>query len=270
MIRRLGDRPHRQCAIHAAGIFQDNETQFKERNEIRYPHYKYLPSQFVDSFYADGSLRLGTLIDFKKMEEEDAERGDANEGKIDFDNMNPNDFYDLDGPIFGSMSCNNSYIFCSSKEYSRHLSQNIFKSDSCIRIDSVEFYHEITKVVASRSKIVASVGDVQYLSRNTIMNDALQWEGLPPQQQFFMAPPVARTKLEKYAHQHEIRAMWEPIVEESGQILAFFSSLSVESFPGHSVEQLKQMRSKINDEIEPVVIQAPAARAFTTRLDAPF
>jgi hypothetical protein len=204
------------------------------------------------------------------MEKDDAERGDSNEGKIDFDNMNPNDYYDSDGPMFGSMSCNNSYIFCSSKEYSRYLARDIFNSNCCIRIDCIEFYYEITKIIAARSIIVASIGDVQYLSRNTIMNDALQWEVLSPQGSFFMAPPIARTKLEKYAHQHEIRAMWEPIVEQSAQIMAFHSSLSVESFPDYSIDQLKQFRSKINEEIEPMVIKVPAARRFTTRLDAPF
>lgn len=46
--------------------------------------YKYLKRQHAESLLHDGEIKIGTLYDFRRQESVDMQRGDKNEGRMNY------------------------------------------------------------------------------------------------------------------------------------------------------------------------------------------
>lgn len=99
--------------------------------KVRHPYvFRYLPKQFVDDFFRDGSIRISALEDFKRHE--DKQRNDATEGS----GMIAHSLADY--AMMSVISAGrNSLILCGSTSYSPDLG-NVFNCDSGFRIDNLE------------------------------------------------------------------------------------------------------------------------------------
>src|SRR5215467_13805693 len=116
--------------------------------------YKYLKREYADQLINEGTIKIGTYFEFRKMEE-DKQRGDKDEGKIIYSKIVERDTEVRDLPsIFtenvkiegggklilkggakasahGEIS--DCYLFCCSKLYDQKLMTE-FEADACIEI----------------------------------------------------------------------------------------------------------------------------------------
>lgn len=185
--------------------------------------FKYIESKYLDGFIRHGTLRMGTLYDFRKTEVYNSAIGDAEEGissqshyfshRFTLQNStndlrnwanqivktpeNSNDFA-FEG--FTLRLENNSpdyYIFCTSMEFDRNVMENDFKCDCCIEIlEPYIFIQKIKKAVRDKAKYVANK-KVVYENKHLAYN-----------QQLNQHPAI--TKDPRYMNQCEHRTIFSP------------------------------------------------------------
>lgn len=105
--------------------------------------YRYLDKQYVEAFFADGTLRLSSVARFAKHEDE--QRQDENEGKSPFVARSQT------GQIMTIASLVqmgfNAYVLCASSYYSERI-MRLFGCDSYFRINStVDFANAVSRHV---------------------------------------------------------------------------------------------------------------------------
>jgi hypothetical protein len=185
--------------------------------------YKYLDRKYADRMIADGSIRIGTLNDFKAIEM-GIVRGDATEGSrslIHSIGNKPQRLADLgDSPlvarIFGVDPTSNStiagitlkmpetapdvYIYCTTAVPSQ-MAMREFKADTCVRISNPNGFFEVLSECMRREGL--STGECAgqpcvYRSREVEYNR--------PEAQIH----PAFIKTADYAWQREVRLAWQP------------------------------------------------------------
>lgn len=180
--------------------------------------YKYMKSEHAEMFFHNGTLRIGTLLDFKKNEDFNEAIGDKNEGShypfmnidqtLRFGEMTPSQASFFKGAIDGVTglsitgikfvrevrSCD-FYVYCMTTEPSRSAMEE-FECDTCIEIaDPMAFLRALTR------KVRLQAGDLAWYGNVTYMNKEYPYtleSGLHP----------ASTKDEHYSYQKEFRAIW--------------------------------------------------------------
>jgi len=171
-----------------------------------------------------GTVKVGTLHDFRKQEALGAEIGDSGEGTRLL--TRENTYADIPAieasPVLSSIwkiepgatnihiiggafsvqeTYSDSYVYCVSHTPSEAAMR---KSgyDACVRIDDPEgFFGELTQELYDVRRLITGkwfIGDCQYVDR-TIEESALA-AGVHPA---LLKPPI-------YAYQQETRMMWEP------------------------------------------------------------
>lgn len=183
--------------------------------------YKYMQSKYAKLFFHNGSIRIGTLMDFKKNHSSNEAIGDKNEGshivlmntKEPLTNENITkeqenlikDMFTL-GPrgitcelnIRKEIKSPDRYVYCLSKEPSLKAMKS-FDCDICLEISNVQaFLNLITRKIRNKSHIVAWQGDVKYIDKTY---DFKLDSGISP----------SITKDLKFSYQKEYRVIWNPI-----------------------------------------------------------
>jgi len=188
------------------------------------PLYKFIERKYLDSFFLNGELRLGTIHGYRDTGEYGPIRGDVSEGRhsvmrqIDkpltvTDNSEPivSEMFKVEGS--GSVTFSNvsfvvqrhspdAFIFCTSHDYSEllflewHKQENL---DACYEIINVpSFVAAITKKIeasawyAATSRVIYRGEHIDYQSRHA------------------NAPGI--TKAQEYAWQLEVRSIWPPLL----------------------------------------------------------
>lgn len=181
--------------------------------------YKYMKSEHAEMFFRNGTLRIGTLLDFKKNEAFNEAVGDKHEGShypysiidepIAFGDMSASQaaFFKgtFDAPpaaiisgirLTREISSCDFFVFCMTTEPSRTAMEE-FECDTCIEIvNPTLFLRALTRKV----RILA--GDLVWYGHVTYMDKKYPYTletGLHP----------ASTKDEKYIYQKEYRAIWQ-------------------------------------------------------------
>ncbi len=187
--------------------------------------YKYLPRKFGKALLNKGSVKLGTLNGFKKMENDKA-RGDPNEGirTSVLDIVVPGSNEDLDiidqaslegfikftdcpGAIVQATRsdiCIDFYVYCVSELFSAEIARKLTEEsgeliDCCIIIWSmVEFTKRLNSVLSSECKFFYPISKAVYLdtTRNYREN--------------YQTPPFLFKKA-KFEYQKEWRIAWHPV-----------------------------------------------------------
>lgn len=181
--------------------------------------FKYMKAHHAESFLREGTLRIGTLYEFRDMEKHGAVIGDKNEGQKSlythlegrYTNENApaisKKFIELgDGAAFENCTLveqtdsPDCFLFCASAEYSAEMMAE-FKADVCVVIDNLEgFYNAITKALSAKignPALFRGAHRCQYVARNLKHEED---HGIPG----------ALIKDADYIKQKEIRAIWEP------------------------------------------------------------
>ena len=196
------------------------------------PLYKYMRREHAAMLLKSGSLRIGTLAEFRDTEGHGDQIGDADEGRdlpIEHVENASNDDPDsissfvrdvisvpqgpgrltIRGATFGKVVDGPpAYVFCLS-ECVDAAQMELMGYDTCVRIAEPErFIASLTSKLNQLGHIkgAAEFGPCEYRERER------DWRGPPPLSLGFIKPP-------KYSSQREVRALWpaaraeaEPVV----------------------------------------------------------
>jgi hypothetical protein len=171
----------------------------------------------------DGSVRVGTLYDFRRIESLGSERGDANEGvRI---SLTDGKAGVVDGPelpwfvrqtlqipsgvkiqfeegavLLVHQNAPDMYVFCTCKNFEKSLMKRF--GGACVEIrDTTQYFRAITAALDGwtsdgvRRISGFQVAPCQYVEREQT------WPNVIPYDPVFRKPP-------EYAHQAEVRAVW--------------------------------------------------------------
>ncbi|HBS5683392.1 hypothetical protein [Klebsiella pneumoniae] len=188
--------------------------------------FKFLESQYLDSFFKTGSLRVGTIYNFHDTVTHTAARADTEEGKqkiirhvlsplkITQDSEEPivSDFFrvrgdgtlTIDGISFiMPRTSDDAFIFCTSRVYSHSIFMkwhaDSIKNNACYAIiNPRNFFLEITKVIANSAS--------EIINKNIVYTtDPILYDS----EDASLHPSITKEK-EKYSWQHENRSIWVP------------------------------------------------------------
>ncbi|MCL9980733.1 MAG: hypothetical protein NBV77_04735 [Bacteroidia bacterium] len=124
--------------------------------------YRYMPKKFVDEFFNEGKLKIGSFKKFKQNE--DSQKGDRSEGNAYiFGNSGTHSFVSVAN--YGS----DAFVLSTSLLISSEL-QTLFDSDDCIVItDPVNFAIEVSKKIEHFRGLL--VGACRYQPNKTIQRN---------------------------------------------------------------------------------------------------
>lgn len=181
------------------------------------PVYKFVSRKYLERFLDTGSIRVGTLHDFRKVEAHGKWRGDDSEGKSNVvqhvpftDHIDEGSFLSkffapgdtgrlVDNVFIEQRDFPNSFVFCTSSYFSDDLFQRWHaeeRVDACYEIFDWQAYKaEISKKLAPIANVVAS-SYVTYVAGD-IDGESQQRHILPP-----------FVKKEEYIWQSEFRGVW--------------------------------------------------------------
>jgi len=167
--------------------------------------FKFIEREFLDSFFATGCLRLGTIYDFKDIIEHGMSRGDQSEGehhlirringtvKLAKDKYEPviSELFRFEGEGEASISnlsivvprkCPDGFIFCTSNRYNEKLFKDWKREenlDSCYQIININgFIQAISKAIAhsaffyTNSNVIYTEKEIDYQSKHSNINPA--------------------------------------------------------------------------------------------------
>lgn len=181
--------------------------------------FKYMEAQHADTFFRDGSLRIGTLFHYRDEERFGSEIGDTQEGVKTLRTVVRNLKYTgsskvpsyitnairaeggavvtLENCVFEDhQQSPNLYIFCLSSEYSSEAMAKM-KKEVCVRIrDMRALVEAVGKRLPSGSRF-QGLHTCHYVERVVKHEDD---HGITP----------ALIKEPRYAYQKEVRAIWAP------------------------------------------------------------
>ncbi|WP_431622474.1 hypothetical protein [Enterobacter hormaechei] len=187
--------------------------------------FKFIESQYLDAFFTNGSLRIGTIYDFKDTIEHTSARGDLNEGKhtifravthelkLSSTENEPiiNEFLKLEdswGTIQNSIfvterRSEDSFIFCTSRNYSHTIFNEWYvdsdKNNACYAIiNPRKFFKEITL------RIQDSV--TEYINQDVVYT----LDPIPYNSKEAKLSPAITKEIKKYSWQTENRTIWRP------------------------------------------------------------
>jgi hypothetical protein len=181
------------------------------------PVYKFVSRKNLDRFFDSGSIRVGTLHDFRKIEAHGKYRGDPAEGKnniiqhVEFTNrieegsflskfISPESTGIFENCLFYEQrDFPNSFVFCTSSYFSDELFQLWHENegvDACYEICNWQAYkREITKKLAPVADAIAS-------SYVTYVTGDIDGES----EQRGILPPFIKQR--EYDWQSEFRGVW--------------------------------------------------------------
>ncbi|MFT7423146.1 MAG: hypothetical protein ACI8UC_001216 [Psychromonas sp.] len=185
--------------------------------------FKFIEKEFLDSFFATGCLRLGTIYDFKDIEEHGISRGDHSEGehhlirgidgtvKLTKNKHEPliSEVFKFEGEGEASISnlsivvprrCEDGFIFCTSNQYNENLFRDWKREDnldSCYEIVNVRGFIQAVNKAISNSAFFYANSDVIYTE------DQIDY-----QSKHANAHPAFTKLKNKYGWQKENRSVW--------------------------------------------------------------
>ncbi|HGD3335382.1 TPA: hypothetical protein ACI4B1_000636 [Enterobacter hormaechei] len=197
--------------------------------------YKYMKRKDLLAFLAKGTVRIGTLYDYRKEEEYGGAIGDESEGvyetvldrggdyivnplhdtpeaefcrnafKIEKDTNFPVIEMQGDAKIIHRSMSPNVYIYCTTLTYDRTAMEE-FGYDSCLEIFRPDiFINELTRKLRKKAKYICT-SKILYSEKSTSYKEPLD-----------MHPSLVKSK--KYTYQCEARSLWAPRDEIQGPII---------------------------------------------------
>ncbi|WP_268809511.1 hypothetical protein [Vibrio parahaemolyticus] len=189
--------------------------------------YKYVKKEHLDAFFTKGSVKIGSLYEYRKVEHYGTVIGDDAEGyyhtelsqngtyEVDLAESSPEaDFFRQhllrpdqqhlktkiimeDGAkIISRTNSPDLYIYCVTSEFNRQVMKD-FGCDSCIEIRRPElFFRALSKQIRHKADFEIVTG-ITYGDKNT----------------HYKTPHEVHPALKKgdnYAYQKEVRAIWTP------------------------------------------------------------
>lgn len=238
---------------------------------LDFPLYKATQKRHFDTFMTDGTLRIGTVMDFAREHDLGRAVGDINEGSRTILYTGKH----TDVPLAMHLSIVNSYVFCCSKNMTPELIET-WKADCCFAINDVRFFYEIAAALAHLASfgIVHEIyyGDWEIDPRVSAWIDAA-WPNsgpatgrgrVPPQEAI---PRISWLKDADLSYQHEVRAIFEPFTlpgeanqphfpDDDGAITTEFLADRIAFLAKRGVRA----------DLQPLFIKVPKAREYVSEV----
>jgi len=191
--------------------------------------YKYLPQKYADALITRGSLRLGTLFDFRQTEHKNG-ISDATEGKKyvnlsitkketyssntgvpdalqnflriegDCENISVNNIHTRT-----AHSSKDLYIFCLSYENSKEVMNELEGTEACLLLKYPnEFFRDLSRIIDASGVLFEGVHRCEYRSREYDLTSGKDSIGVH----------AALIKEPQFKGQKEIRAIWRSTKDE--------------------------------------------------------
>jgi len=223
---------------------------FIQSGPLKYPIYKAARAEHADLFFKDGTLRVGTLWDFRRAEHGDR-IGDPREGIRAY--MVPGQRV----TTLGGANVLDSWAFCMSED----------RDDTRFSADGYDAIYEITspEFFFAMARALSKIRELRFISLFTVAYadddevaavtaEAIK-RGKPPK---LATPWMGLVKPPSHRPQREIRAVFEPMVDPNA---GTYPGLSA----GASVEAFMKMATQTS-KLQPALIQVPAATRFARRV----
>jgi hypothetical protein len=181
--------------------------------------FKYMKSKYAESFFTAGTLRIGTLHEYRNVEKYGPIVGDRGEGKKTIrTTLKPDDVWTEEsmpdhmrsviklvggarlhssmGDFIVNENSQDYYLFCTTSVFSKSVMKE-FEADVCIAIVNVQgFFDALAATMKDRGTLLAVAKcfyGTRYVRHETD-------HGVP-------APLI---KPKRYERQQEVRAIWQP------------------------------------------------------------
>ncbi len=238
----------------ARSIFSDStdqpgfEVPIMVDRRINFPLFKATKREFADAFFRNGSLRLGTIWDYRK-EEYPLGIADAGEGLCHL----ICDDGEVSVPVF--LNAKDSYIFCVSEDDDRDRFSDA-GYDAVYRIDDVRFVAEIAKVLQQTVELEgAGFAKIMYEADDDMAAEITRRLRLGVEA-WFAVPPVGYWKNPAEAYQREVRALFSPTTDmNAGRYPEVSTSMTPADVDDHR---------RLLSLLQPINVQVPGAIQYAT------
>lgn len=188
------------------------------------PLFKYLKQEHLDAFFSSGSVKIGSLYEYRNIEKYGRVIGDVEEGvhetvldkvgeyEIDLSGDSPEAMFFKErfnipssgmkivmgdgAKVISSEHSQDFFIYCVTTEFSR-ASMEAFGCDACIEIiRPASFFNAISKKIRHKAKFEGGA-PIIYTDKTTSYANP---HAIHP----------ARMKSKEYAYQKEFRGIWTP------------------------------------------------------------
>lgn len=190
------------------------------------PWYKYLPQEIAELMVKKGSVKIGTLFDYKNEDELGTDIGDKNEGVLtewsndketkrtqsDLNRIEKLAFRIKEGLegvqikdclVQATQQSPDFFIYSVSDVFNVHIMRKLCRDyhttyDACVRIiDPNAFINAVSKLFKDKGHYETSAY-IQYMDRTRHYKD--------------LTPHPALIKEPKFEYQKEIRSIWSPVI----------------------------------------------------------
>lgn len=235
-----------------------------------FPLFKATKRQWLDAFLHDGTLRIGTVMDFAREEDLGRAIGDINEGSRTLLYTGKHAVV----PLALHLSIVNSFVFCCAKEMTPRLIAE-WDADACFAIHDARFFREIASAL-SRVASFGIVHEVYYgdWEADPRINDWIDsaWidcelvDGIPYPHTDAI-PRITWLKDADLAYQHEVRAIYEPFTQpgEANQPHELdHDGWFAERFRTDRLGLLAERG--VRADLRPMLIKVPKAREYVSEV----
>ena len=186
--------------------------------------YKYLPKEFAVAMTETGTIKIGTLFNYRKEEKFGCKVGDESEGKITKQLKGPitvsqeshpkflkemnlvfQDPQHIKGSIDFVQTSENLYVYSVSEVLSRDLMQE-FGYNSCVEISDPNIFFKM---------VSASFPSASFCGFHKCVYDK---KIIPHDTEILISPALLKSK-EKYGNQNEVRALWSSSNKEIAPVI---------------------------------------------------
>lgn len=181
------------------------------------PLFKYMKSKYMDMFFASGSLKVGTIYDFRDTNKHAGLIGDASEGKKQLRNHIADETWNehtqpewskggislshgaqirmVNSPITTIINSPDFYVYSTAEAYDTNAMHGL-QADSCMIIENpYAFFLAISKTLGQQAEYLGQfecfIGGTTTHENDSKVHPAL-------------------LKEEKFRDQAEVRALWKP------------------------------------------------------------
>ena len=237
---------------------------------LEFPLFKATKRQWLDAFLHDGTLRIGTVMDFAREEDLGRAIGDINEGSRTLLYTGKHAVL----PLAMHLSIVNSYVFCCSKKMTPTLIKE-WNADACFAIHDERFFREIA---AALSKVAwfGIVHEIYYGDWETDprINDWIDaaWIDRDPiagisYPDTDAIPRITWLKDADLAYQHEVRAIYEPFtspVQRNQPHEPDPDGVFAERFRTDRLGLLAERG--VRADLKPILLKVPRARDYVSEV----
>jgi hypothetical protein len=212
---------------------------------IKFPLYKFTRGAYAESFFSNGTLRLGTLYDYRREETYKAGIPDIGEGLATFVTSS----VDEQGtvvPTFAHTHAINNWIYCCTEVFRPEFFE-VFDADCCYEINNIEFFNAIDRVMETEC--------TSYLLRCIRYVD--NRHNVPGNDFAGVVKEVS------FAHQMEVRACWQQKARPEYPVGTIPEGGS--NFDPAVMQRSADYVEKEHKRMQPIIIRVPRATSYCSR-----